>query len=138
MLWSALLLNGFIFFVVFVHVPCFGRHLCPWYHPFHPPLASSPMTRSCARPALGVKQGISNEADNAQRQEHLRPRRALTKDSETGQLILTNFSMEAAEAQARKPTSGTHVALGYLSVWFISVPKVCWASISRRNVLTPT
>lgn len=46
-------------------------------------------------------QGISNEAENTQRQEHLRPRRALTKDSETGQLVLTSFSMEAAEAQAR-------------------------------------
>eukprot|EP00752_Nemacystus_decipiens_P006311 g5691.t1 len=49
---------------------------------------------------ISVAQGISNEAENAQRQEHLRPRRALTKDSETGQLVLTNFSAEAAEAQA--------------------------------------
>eukprot|EP00903_Cladosiphon_okamuranus_P017946 g16513.t1 len=49
---------------------------------------------------ISVAQGISNEAENAQRQEHLRPRRALTKDSETGQLVLTNFSVEAAEAQA--------------------------------------
>ncbi|CAM9455743.1 unnamed protein product [Ectocarpus sp. 4 AP-2014] len=49
---------------------------------------------------ISVAQGISNEAENVQRQKHLRPRRALTSDSETGQLVLLNFSMEAAEAQA--------------------------------------
>ncbi|CAM9897235.1 unnamed protein product [Ectocarpus sp. 12 AP-2014] len=49
---------------------------------------------------ISVAQGISNEAENVQRQKHLRPRRALTKDSETGQLVLLDFSMEAAEAQA--------------------------------------
>ena len=49
---------------------------------------------------IGTIQGISNQADS-KRQEHLRPPRALTKDYETGQLVLMNFSMEAAEAQAR-------------------------------------
>ncbi|CAM9437431.1 unnamed protein product, partial [Hapterophycus canaliculatus] len=50
---------------------------------------------------ISVAQGISNEAENTQRQFHLRPRKALTKDSETGDLVLIVFSMEAAEAQAR-------------------------------------
>ncbi|CAM9140186.1 unnamed protein product [Hapterophycus canaliculatus] len=54
---------------------------------------------------MSVAQGISNEADNTQRQIHLRPRRALTKDSETGQFVLKDFSMEAAEAQAGQNTA---------------------------------
>lgn len=45
-------------------------------------------------------QGISNQADNAQRQEHLRPPRALRMDPDTNQFYLDTFSMEAAEAQA--------------------------------------
>ncbi|CAM9617791.1 unnamed protein product, partial [Ectocarpus fasciculatus] len=45
---------------------------------------------------ISVAQGISNEAENSHRQAHLRPRRALTKDSETGQLVLMDFSMAAA------------------------------------------
>lgn len=47
-----------------------------------------------------VCQGISNEADDVQRQEQLRPPRALTRDPETGELFLDKFSAEAAEAQA--------------------------------------
>ena len=57
--------------------------------PFCPPFST-----------FGMTQGISNQADS-QRQDHLRPPRALTKDYETGQLVLMNFSMEAAKAQAR-------------------------------------
>lgn len=63
--------------------------------------------------------GISNEAENIQRQSHLRPRRALTQDSDSGDLVLTVFSMEAAEAQVvgrcavqvLSRTSGQHTAI---------------------------
>ncbi|CAN0206390.1 unnamed protein product [Scytosiphon promiscuus] len=61
---------------------------------------------------ISVAQGISNEAENTQRQFHLRPRRALTKDSETGDLVLIAFSMEAAEAQALVESGGEGEANG--------------------------
>ena len=53
-------------------------------------------------PVPVAKQGISNSAINIQRQEHIRLRRALTLDSDTGQLLVVNYSTEAAEAQARR------------------------------------
>lgn len=72
-----------------------------------PPPYASPQTNLAllffaATVSFLEHQGISNEADNTQKHVHLRPRRALTKDSETGQLVLNNFSMEAAEAQVGK------------------------------------
>lgn len=57
--------------------------------------------RSSLHSFSGATQGISNSAVNIQRQEHLRPRRALTKDSDTGRLVVVGYSTEAAEAQAR-------------------------------------
>ena len=53
---------------------------------------------------FGYAKGISNEAESSQQQKQLRPKRALTKDFETGNLVLTKFSLEAADAQARNIT----------------------------------
>lgn len=75
---------------------------------------------------LGAAQGISNSAVNIQRQEHLRPRRALTKDSDTGRLVVVNYSTEAAEAQARPMC----VRFGF---WCACPAEICGKSGVRRR-----